>query len=86
MRTFNLIKQFGVIDGNSAFGGKGSEAALFINRGAATTSITVQAFATTGLTLSVGPLQIAANQSFIFPAKVYGWTAGNTGIRAYELF
>jgi hypothetical protein len=86
MRTFNLVKQFGVIGGNSADSGKNNEAILFINRGAAATSITVHAFGTQGYTAAVGPFQIATNQTFIFPAAAYGWTAGNTGIRAYELF
>ena len=53
---------------------------------AAATSLTVHAFGTQGYTAAVGPFQIATNQTFIFPAAAYGWTAGNTGIRAYELF
>jgi hypothetical protein len=83
MRTFRKLKSFGTTSAGMT-GGKNNEAVMFICGGSATT-ITIQSLEPNGNIVSVGPLTLAANQSFIYPAFVYGWTAG-ASVTAYELF
>jgi hypothetical protein len=83
MRTFRNLKSFGSAT-TGITGGFNNEAVMFVCGGAGT-SITVQSRAPDGSIVSVGPLTIAANQSFIYPAYVYGWTAG-AAVTAYEMF
>ena len=83
MRTFRKLKSFGTAS-TGATGGKNNEAVMFVCGGSGTT-ITIQSLAPNGNIVSVGPLTLAANQSFIYPAFVYGWTAG-ASVTAYELF
>jgi hypothetical protein len=82
MRTFRKIQSFG--SGTGATGGKNNEGALFVCGGVATT-LTVQSLTPQGSIAYVGPISLAANQSFIYPIFAVGWTAGAT-VTAYQLF
>lgn len=83
MRTFRKLKPFGTAT-TGATGGKNNEGLLFVGGGSSTT-VTIQSLDPTGAIVYVGPLQLAANQTFIYPVFAYGWTAGaNTS--AYQLF
>lgn len=82
MRTFRKLKSFGT--GTGSTGGKNNEGVLFVC-GAVGTTVTIQSLSPTGSQVSVGPLGLAANQSFIYPIFASGWTSGNT-MSAYELF
>jgi hypothetical protein len=81
MRTFRKIKSFG--SGTGATGGKNNEGTLFIC-GAVGTTVTVQSLTPDGNIAYVGPITLAANQSFIYPIFAYGWTAG-ASVTAYQL-
>jgi len=83
MRTFRKVKQFGTTSAG-ATGGKSNEGLLFVCGGSATT-VTVSSYGATGGFVSVGPISLVANQSFIYPIQAYGWTAANT-VTGYELF
>jgi hypothetical protein len=83
MRTFRKIKAFG-ISTTGATGGKNNEATMFVC-GAAAANVTVQSLQPDGSLVYVGPLSLSANQSLIYPAFTYGWTA-SASVSAYELF
>jgi hypothetical protein len=83
MRTFRKIKSFG-ISTTGATGGKNNEATMFVCGGAAA-NLTVQSLQPNGNLVYVGPIALAANQSLIYPAFTYGWTA-SANVSAYELF
>lgn len=83
MRTFRKIKAFG-IGTTGATGGKNNEATMFVS-GPTNTNLTVQSLQPDGSLVYVGPIVLAANQSLIYPAFTYGWTA-SANISAYELF
>lgn len=82
MRTFKKIKSFGT--GTGYTGGKSNEAILFIC-GSVAGSVTVQSLQPSGSLAYVGPINLTANQGFIYPAFAYGWTASQS-MSAYELF
>jgi hypothetical protein len=84
MRTFRKIKTFGINTVAGATGGKSNEATLFIC-GSIAGNVTIQSLAPDGSLVYVGPIALSANQSMIYPAYTYGWTAGVT-MSAYELF
>jgi hypothetical protein len=83
MRTFRKIKSFG-INSTGATGGKSNEATMFIC-GGSNANLTVQSLQPNGSLVYVGPISLVANQSLIYPAFTYGWTA-SANISAYELF
>jgi hypothetical protein len=83
MRTFRKIKAFG-IGTTGATGGKNNEATMFVC-GAANTNLTVQSLQPDGSLVYVGPFVLSANQSLIYPAFTYGWTA-SANMSGYELF
>lgn len=83
MRTFRKIKAFGTAT-TGATGGKNNEAVMFVCGGAAA-NITVQSLQPDKSLVYVGPISLAANQSLIYPAYAYGWTASGN-VSAYELF
>jgi len=84
MRTFNKVKLFG--SGTAgATGGKTNEAAL-IRNGTGSATFTLQCLNPEGGIEYIGPLNIPANTSVIWPTMIYGFTASSANVSVYELF
>lgn len=83
MRTFKKIQAFGTTTAG-ATGGKNNEATLFVC-GAVAANLTIQSLSPDGSIVYVGPISLAANQSLIYPAFTYGWTASQA-VSGYQLF